>query len=58
MTDIAATIIERSNRWMQAWVERDRATLEDSLAPDFALVVSAMPERRMDREQWLATCDR
>ena len=58
MTDIAATILDRSNRWMQAWVERDRAVLEDSLAADFALVVSAMPDRRMDREQWLATSDR
>lgn len=31
--------------------------LEDSLAPDYALIVSAMPERRMDRALWLATCD-
>ena len=43
---------------MQAWVEQDRAALEDSLAPDFALIVSAAPEQRMERERWLATCDR
>jgi len=57
MTDISAIIEDRSNRWMQAWVNQDCATLEDSLASDFALIVSAMPERRMDRALWLATCD-
>lgn len=58
MTDLAATILARSRAWMNAWVEQDRAILEDSLAPDFALIVSAMPDRRMDRDLWLATCDR
>ena len=58
MTDLAATIERRSTAWMNAWVEQDRAVLEDSLAPDYALIVSAMPERRMDRDLWLATCDR
>lgn len=51
---------------MQAWVdlgsaragESARAVLEDSLAPDYALIVSAMPDQRMDRARWLATCDR
>ena len=57
MNDVAATIEERSTRWMQAWLAQDRATLEDSLAPDYALIVSAMPGRRMDRALWLATCD-
>lgn len=57
MTDVAAAIEERSRRWMQAWVEQDRAVLEDSLAPDFALVVSANPQQRMERDRWLATCD-
>ena len=42
---------------MQAWVRQDRATLEDSLAPDFALIVSANPEGQFDRARWLATCD-
>ena len=57
MNDVAATIEERSTRWMQAWLAQDRATLEDSLAPDYALIVSAMPGRRMDRALWLATCE-
>jgi hypothetical protein len=57
MTGTAATIADRSNRWMQAWVNQDRATLEDSLAPDFALIVSANPTQPMPRERWLATCD-
>ena len=57
MPDIAATIEARSTAWMNAWVARDCAVLEDSLAPDFALIVSAMPERRMERDRWLATCD-
>jgi ketosteroid isomerase-like protein len=57
MTDLAATMFDRSDRWMQAWVEQDRATLEDSLAPDFALIVSSMPNERFERDRWLATCD-
>ena len=56
MTDTTAIIITRSNRWMQAWVEQDYATLEDSLAPDFALILSAAPEQLFPRERWLATC--
>lgn len=58
MIEAALTILERSTAWMQAWIDRDRKVLEDSLAPDFALVVSAMPDQRIDRERWLATCDR
>ena len=55
MTDLAATIAELSDRWMQGWVRKDRAVLEESLAPDFALVVSATPMQRLDRASWLAT---
>jgi len=58
MPEVASIVEERSNRWMQAWVHQDRAVLEDSLASDYALIVSAMPDQRMDRERWLATCDR
>lgn len=58
MTDTAAIVHARSAAWMQAWVDQDRAILEDSLAPDYALIVSAMPDKRMDRALWLATCDR
>lgn len=55
MTDLAAMIEELSNRWMQAWVRKDRAALEESLAPDFALIVSANPTQRLGRADWLAT---
>ncbi|HEU5286715.1 MAG TPA: nuclear transport factor 2 family protein [Sphingomicrobium sp.] len=55
MTDLSATIEALSDRWMQAWVRKDRAVLEESLAPDFALVVSANPTRRLERADWLAT---
>ncbi len=55
MTDLAATIEALSNRWMQAWIQRDRAALEESLASDFALIVSASPTHRLDRASWLAT---
>jgi len=49
---------ERSNRWMQAWVAQDRATLEAMLAPDYALIVSSVADRSIDRATWLATCSR
>lgn len=54
-TDLAATIERLSDRWMQAWVRRDRAVLEETLATDFALIVSATPTRRLERADWLAT---
>lgn len=56
MSSIAATIEQRSGRWMQAWVDQDYAVLEDSLAPDFALIVSAAPKQMFARDRWLATC--
>jgi ketosteroid isomerase-like protein len=57
MAELAATIRQRSERWMRAWVAQDRAGLEDCLAADFALVVSAQPEQLIDRSRWLAACD-
>jgi hypothetical protein len=54
MTELAALIEHLSNRWMQAWIEHDRATLEMILAPDFELVLSATPAQRFDRQAWLA----
>lgn len=57
MTEIAAIIEDRSKRWMQAWVDQDRATPQDSLAADYALIVSATPDQRLDRDRWLAACD-
>jgi hypothetical protein len=58
MSDLATTIEQLSTRWMRAWIEGDRVTLEATLAPDYALIVSSAPERRMDRQAWLATCER
>jgi ketosteroid isomerase-like protein len=53
--DVAAQIRVLQEAWMAAWMANDRATLERLLAPDFALVVSARPEARVDRAAWLRT---
>ena len=45
-------------QWMQAWVEQDLETLERILAPEYALVVSSMPERLVTREQWISMLSR
>lgn len=55
MGDIRKTIEEAADRWMQAWVNLDAAVLEQSLAPDFVLIVSAMPMQQLDRATWIAT---
>ena len=39
--------------WMQAWKDRDRATLERLLAEDFVLVLSTSTERSVGRARWL-----
>jgi len=51
--DVERIIQELQDRWMQAWRERDRETLEQLLAPDFALVVSARPSQSVARAAWL-----
>jgi ketosteroid isomerase-like protein len=53
--DVTAEIRAHQEAWMAAWVANDRATLERVLAPEFALVVSARPEARVDRAAWLRT---
>lgn len=58
MSALAERIERLSTQWMRAWMEGDRPTLEAMLAPDYALIVSAMPDRRMDRQTWLETCER
>jgi ketosteroid isomerase-like protein len=52
---VVAEIIALQEAWMAAWVANDRAVLERTLAPEFALVVSARPEARVDRAAWLRT---
>lgn len=58
MDDRLQEVERAATRWMQAWVALDRATLDDSLAEDFTLTVSAFPTRPMTRQAWLDTCDR
>jgi ketosteroid isomerase-like protein len=48
-----ATIRRLQWEWMQAWKNRDRATLERILAPEYRLLVSADPGRPGSREGWL-----
>ena len=58
MSNVALLIEELSTRWMQAWIDLDYDALESLMAPDFALIVSAMPGGQMERATWLATCER
>ena len=53
--DVAQEIRERQRGWMDAWIANDRAALEEYLAPEFALIVSARAESRVDRAAWLRT---
>jgi len=55
MTELRHAIEAAANRWMQAWVQRSARVLEESLAPHFALVVSALPSVRLPRADWLQT---
>lgn len=55
MSNITEQIEAAADQWMQAWVRGDAATLEDLLAPDFALTVSATPAQQLNRADWLAT---
>jgi hypothetical protein len=45
-------LVDLQNRWMQAWQDRDRPTLEAILAPEFTLT-SARTDRLMPRDAWL-----
>jgi hypothetical protein len=56
MSSLAEEIEMIATRWMRAWVKSDCEVIESILAPDFALIVSAAPERQMNRETWLRTC--
>jgi hypothetical protein len=48
-------VVAASTRWMQAWMDQDRETLDAFLGPDFVLVVSTVPDRPMERTDWLET---
>ena len=53
--EVAAQVVAQQEAWMAAWIANDRTVLERTLAPEFALVVSARPEARVDRAAWLRT---
>ena len=44
-----------SKQWMDAWIAQDRDTLDGFLAPDYALIVSAVPTYPFERANWLDT---
>jgi hypothetical protein len=48
-------VVAASTRWMQAWMDQDRATLDAFLGPDFALIVSTVPTAPFKRSDWLET---
>jgi hypothetical protein len=48
-------VVAASNRWMLAWMDQDRATLDAFLGPDFALIVSTVPTKPFERSDWLET---
>ena len=52
------TIRDLQHEWMQAWVDQDGETLDRILAPDYALIVSSMPERIVTRKQWMSMLGR
>lgn len=59
MSDVTREVQAAANDWMQAWVRGDPDMLERSLAPDYALIVSATPSHQLDRANWLGTaCSR
>ena len=55
MSDVTEQIKTAANAWMHAWISGDSTTLEECLAPDYALVVSATPGQKLDRANWLNT---
>ena len=55
MSSVTDEVEAAANEWMQAWVRSDVAVLESSLAPDYALIVSATPSQQLDRANWLGT---
>jgi ketosteroid isomerase-like protein len=52
---VVRLIRELQDQWMAAWRDKDSATLERILAPEFALVISASPTQSFPRAAWLRT---
>lgn len=53
---VAGEIARLEHRWATALVLQDTAVLQQMLAPEYALIVSASPERPIVRATWLASC--
>jgi ketosteroid isomerase-like protein len=52
-TALVAGFVRLEREWADAVIRQDRDALERLLAADFALVVSAAPERAVPRAMWL-----
>jgi uncharacterized protein (TIGR02246 family) len=50
--DDAEEVETLQRRWMQAWIERDAATLDELLAPEFQLR-SMATDTPLSRDEWL-----
>ena len=53
--DVVTLIRGLQEQWMAAWRDKDSATLERILAPEFALIISASPSQTFPRAAWLRT---
>jgi hypothetical protein len=53
MTELTAEFERLERDWAEAVIRQDRVALERLLAPDYALIVSAAPERTVPRATWL-----
>lgn len=58
MSDDEQAVCSLQHEWMQAWVDQDLETLDRILAPEYALVVSSMPEQLVTRKQWMSMLSR
>ena len=52
---VVADITAAEQRWAAALVTQDTVTLQQLLAPEFALTLSAAPAAPLPRERWLAS---
>ena len=48
-------VVSASTRWMQAWMDQDRETLDAFLGSEFALIISTVPTKPFGRSDWLET---
>lgn len=53
MADATTLIETMENRWMRAWVGRDRKELKSLTASDFILLLGSKPAVILDQRSWL-----